>query len=79
MPILHWPCDISVSGESGRGLDAYWSDDAGAIGADETCFALGFEDVGYADHVWKSKSVVAGLVFWGCDRTVLRYSFCDAV
>lgn len=26
-------------------------DDAWAVGADESCSALGFEDVGYADHV----------------------------
>ena len=28
-----------------------WGDDAGAIGPHEACFALGFQDVCYADHV----------------------------
>jgi hypothetical protein len=28
-----------------------WSDDAGTIGSYEAGFALGFEDVCYADHV----------------------------
>ena len=28
-----------------------WGDDAWAVGAYESCLALGFEDVGYADHV----------------------------